>query len=693
MQSPLSVIAAFFRANKTFFTILLGVVFVTAGYFWWQAGFTLDVSRFFAAGCDAEQLNGTFRRGQVSIVNNNDSTCDVHVTVWEVYYPASDPRFISTQVLFDQAYEGSVAPGATATLSVDIPDCVYQYDIGTGTPRSTLPYGYDLIDSGIVSPTGLYCGETGPTPTPTRTPTPSVSPTPTPIALACAVVPTQVVVGSPATVTATGGTGAYTWSAPGGTLSSTTTNPANVSYATAGSKTVTVTSGGNQNTCSVVVVAVTLPTPTPSVSASPSPTVSPLTCAPSSQTVAIGAQVQAASSGGGTQIYSWSAPGGNPSTSTNTGSLFTTSYGAAGSFIITVTGGGQSATCAVTVQGPTASQPHILLTKLARNITHGSNEADSVTASPGNDIEFSLRVLSDGVGTVVGATIRDALPAGLTYVRGSTRIDSATAADGIVSTGLALGDIAAGRAITIRFRALVSPASFFAAGTSVLTNTAYARGTNTPEVSDVAFVSVMNAPAQLSASLAKMGRNTTRGETGEHSPVRSSPGETIQFVLRARNTSSGTLTNVLLRDILPSEITLVPGSVRIGTTTASDTLVTTGASLGTLVPGQEVLVTFSGVVAAAGALPAGATTVLNTATLMGTGIGTITAQLPVVITNGGVAVPPVNTGPAETTMLALIISAVVTLLYVGYTSTDTYRRHEASILAQESRNEPSDFNS
>src|SRR3972149_1175515 len=40
---------SFFRANRAFFLSLLILALGAAAYFWWQAGFTFDVSRFFAA--------------------------------------------------------------------------------------------------------------------------------------------------------------------------------------------------------------------------------------------------------------------------------------------------------------------------------------------------------------------------------------------------------------------------------------------------------------------------------------------------------------------------------------------------------------------------------------------------------------------------------------------------------------------
>ncbi|MCC6405431.1 MAG: DUF11 domain-containing protein, partial [Candidatus Yanofskybacteria bacterium] len=459
------------------------------------------------------------------------------------------------------------------------------------------------------------------------------------------------------------------------------------------------------------------PTPTPTItttpttSATPTPTptgstLPPVVCSPTTQPVTAGHAINLTASGG-TGTYAWYTIGGL-STSAS-GATYAVTFATIGTKVVVVASGGNMASCTVFVYPPptptpsltptpTASitptptssatptstpvAPALTLQKLVRNVTQGSGEADSVNANPSDTVEFSLRVSSVGIGSVLSAVVRDSLPAGLTYIPGSTTVDGAPAADGIVASGLNLGDLASGRTVTVRFRASVAAAGFFSQGSTVMTNTGYARGSNAAEVNDVAFVNVVNAPQNLSMSLTKMGRNTSRGQTGEASPVYAAPAETVEFILRVRNTSNAVLTNVLLRDIVPQGMTALAGSVRVNGSPAPDSLTSGGLSLGTLAVGQEITVLLSARVAVASQLPAGTTTVLNTAQASADSIGTLTAQLPVIITTPTTPVTQVPTGPGESTLLALIVSAIITLLYVGYTSTDAYRRHEAGALAK-----------
>ncbi len=77
-----------------------------------------------------------------------------------------------------------------------------------------------------------------------------------------------------------------------------------------------------------------------------------LTCSPVSQSTQTGTVVNFTAANG--TIYSWSAPGSN--TTSGSGSTFSTNYPLTGSFNVTVTSGGSSASCAVNVL-PTGTPP------------------------------------------------------------------------------------------------------------------------------------------------------------------------------------------------------------------------------------------------------------------------------------------------------------------------------------------------
>lgn len=86
-------------------------------------------------------------------------------------------------------------------------------------------------------------------------------------ALSCYPVVQNVALGQTATVSATGGTGAYVWSSPDLSIANPNGSGFSANYATIGLKTLTVTSGGLVTSCAINVLATgtTVPIVTPAL--------------------------------------------------------------------------------------------------------------------------------------------------------------------------------------------------------------------------------------------------------------------------------------------------------------------------------------------------------------------------------------------------------------------------------------------
>lgn len=165
-------------------------------------------------------------------------------------------------------------------------------------------------------------------------PPPPPPPPPTETRLECTARAQRVTVHQLISLTASGGTGAFSWQAPAGSPEAGQGSSFATSYASAGTHTVTVTSGNQRATCTLVVE-----TPPPP----------PLVCAPSNQTAVSGSPV-VLTAAGGTGTYAWSTSGGTPST--GQGASFTTTFTQAGAHTVTVTSGTATAACAVTITTP-----------------------------------------------------------------------------------------------------------------------------------------------------------------------------------------------------------------------------------------------------------------------------------------------------------------------------------------------------
>ena len=162
----------------------------------------------------------------------------------------------------------------------------------------------------------------------------------------------------------------------------------------------------------------------------------------------------------------------------------------------------------------------------------------------------------------------------------------------------------------------------------------------------------------------------------------------IEVVIRVRDPSAtNQATGVSVHATLPAGIAYRTGTTSVNGILTSDDAVTTGSlALGNLGAGQEVVVRFRATVSAS-AFPIGTTQAVITASATADGILARTAQLTVNVTIQ--AAGTVQTGPGDAALVALMVSAIATLLYVSYTSSSTFRRHELERIGQE--RDPLDF--
>jgi uncharacterized repeat protein (TIGR01451 family) len=231
----------------------------------------------------------------------------------------------------------------THYIKLDALPCSFQSDLYL--PGSTDPLAYDWLEHG--------CGTTPPPPT-----------------LTCAPANQTIKAGESATFTATGGNGTYTWSTTGDNPTKPPTgSSATFTYGTAGTYTVTVSSKDAQQvektaTCNVTVTAL--------------PAGQTLTCSPATQNAQTGRSVSFTSTYSGQGLsYIWSAPEGTPTN--GPGNNFQTTFSTVGTKTVTVTVGGETASCTVIV---TASPVALTCSPSTQSIE--INKEVTVTASGGN---------------------------------------------------------------------------------------------------------------------------------------------------------------------------------------------------------------------------------------------------------------------------------------------------------------------
>lgn len=117
-------------------------------------------------------------------------------------------------------------------------------------------------------------------------------------------------------------------------------------------------------------------------------------------------------------------------------------------------------------------------------------------------------------------------------------------------------------------------------------------------------------------SITKKVMNVTRGETTFRDSTTANPGDRVKFEIRFDLSGNASQNNVIVRDLLPSKLTRVDGSVREAGSSVSSTyesdLFGAGRNLGTLSAGTQKVITFEANVVDAGQF-GGTTTLTNTA--------------------------------------------------------------------------------
>ena len=212
-------------------------------------------------------------------------------------------------------------------------------------------------------------------------------------------------------------------------------------------------------------------------------------------------------------------------------------------------------------------------------------------------------------------------------------------------------------------------------------------------------------------SVDKKVRNVSRGSTlSDTTPA--SPGEIVEFVITVNSTGDDDALGVVVADVMNVDLEFIPNTATVD-----------GSPVGAIVgqPGAGSIAEFDyTTVFVIGDIDSGDSSTLRyqarvseNAGIAGTNVdltnigGAVTGDLQVEAIDTAIVViiglpaetssptaspaatespiddaAQVETGPGQATVLALVVSAIATLLYIGYTSTSMFRRREAAGYAR-----------
>jgi len=210
-----------------------------------------------------------------------------------------------------------------------------------------------------------------------------------------------------------------------------------------------------------------------------------------------------------------------------------------------------SAVVSIGSTGPSSST--LSISKSVRNLTSNQTSLSvSTNANPGDKVLFLIQI-STPVNSQVLTNVRvwDTLPAGLSYVSGSSRVDNNYTNDGLVTGGINIGTLYANQSRSINFEATVNNNY----SNSTLINYAYAAADGIPQNSAFAQVVLSQiTPTIVGSNLYKRVENLT-SPNGTNTDNTASVGDTLRYTISYTNNSGTTLTNVQVLDVLPSYTT------------------------------------------------------------------------------------------------------------------------------------------
>ena len=231
---------------------------------------------------------------------------------------------------------------------------------------------------------------------------------------------------------------------------------------------------------------------------------------------------------------------------------------------------------------------------------------DKKTAKAGDTLNYTLTFKNTGDVALTNVVIKDALPSGVS-VTGETKIDVQNGSgisdlDKLFSTGVKIANVNVGGTVKITFSAKVL-ADKLECGDNKLVNKSTSTTKEKSDESDKTnndTTTVVSRECNPNFDLVK----TVDKKTAK-------PGDTLKYTLTFKNTGDVALTNVVIKDTLPANVTYNNDTKVDPSTGVSGDLFDKGLTIAKVEAGKTVTITFTVKVAAEGDLVCGITKLVN----------------------------------------------------------------------------------
>lgn len=247
----------------------------------------------------------------------------------------------------------------------------------------------------------------------------------------------------------------------------------------------------------------------------------------------------------------------------------------------------------VKVEYEKVKTPGIEITKEVQ-IVGTDTWSESVKVKAGDEVRYRIHAVNTGETSIDNFTVRDTLSAGQTYVSGTAEAYNTAnpkgfkLSDNLFSNGGAnLGKYNPGAGVWIYLNAKIDQTLFDKCGNSTLENLAeLSGGSATGTKSDKARVEVEGKVCTEGFTLDKKVR---LGNNAFTENITAKAGDKVEYRIQFKNTGNVELKNVVIRDVLPSNMTYVKGSTNLdGKKLADGVISDKGINIGTVAAGKTV---------------------------------------------------------------------------------------------------------
>ena len=194
-------------------------------------------------------------------------------------------------------------------------------------------------------------------------------------------------------------------------------------------------------------------------------------------------------------------------------------------------------------------------------------------------------------------------------------------------------------------------------------------------------ITIYTTSTGTNLSLTKLGRNLSSGGRVYSKNIQAAQGDVIEFYLTVSAGSNKNLYNVVVKDILPTNLNYRPGTTKIDGIVQADTIITTGLSLGTLNQGTTKNISFQAINTA----PVSSLSYTNTAEATANNENKVTDSATII--HGIVAgAATVVTGAEDYFLISLVVSFILALLALYYLNFNTNGKMALAAIENKTRN-------